>query len=43
METWKNIAYNQFKRSLASIERQLRAVIACIKNDKSWEELFPDI
>jgi len=43
VETWKNIAETIFKRSLASVERQLRAVIVCLKEEKTFEELFPDI
>jgi len=42
-KTWKNIAEKEFKRSLAAVERQLRATIACLNGDKTWEELFPDI
>ena len=43
VETWKTIAEGKFKRSIASVERQLRAVIACLNGDKNWEDLFPDI
>jgi len=42
-KTWKNIAETEFKRSLAGVERQLRAAIDCVNGNKTWEDLFPDI
>ena len=41
--TWKSISEKEFKRSLAAIERQLRAVKACLNGDKNFDDLFPDI
>lgn len=40
-DTWKEIAETSFKRSLLAIERQLRAIKACIDGEKRLEELYP--
>jgi hypothetical protein len=42
-KVWKKISEEEFHRSLAAVERQLRAAISCVNGDKPWEELFPDI